>query len=248
MISELSLASWLLVGLGALFIGLNKTGLQGLALVAIPIYAAVFGGRASAGVVLPLLIVGDVFGVIYYHRDARLGYVGRLLPSTLVGILAGLLIGGAISDELFRVLIGALVMLGVVFIALREYTSLRLEIPENRLVAVLLGLVGGFATMVGNAAGPLLSLYLLSMGLPKNRFIGTAAWFFFIVNLIKVPLHVVFWGTITGESLLLNAALAVPVIIGALAGVRVVRRIPEAAYRVFLVLVTGMAAVRLFFP
>jgi len=108
-------------------------------------------------------------------------------------------------------------------------------------------LLAGFATMVGNAAGPITTLYLLSMGLSKNQFIGTGAWFFFVVNVLKVPLHVIFWGTITVETLAVNL-FAVPVIIvGGFLGLWLVRFIKERPYRVFILVITAVMSVRLFF-
>jgi hypothetical protein len=129
---------------------------------------------------------------------------------------------------------------------LQDIRLKKVSIPDYWGFAGLLGLSGGFATMIGNAAGPLLSLYLLSMRLPKNIYIGTAAWFFFIVNISKVPLHIIFWKTITWESLSFNLLMVVPIIAGAVGGFYIVKLIPEKAYRIFIILSTLASAAALF--
>jgi uncharacterized membrane protein YfcA len=108
------------------------------------------------------------------------------------------------------------------------------------------GLLGGFSTMIGNAAGPVLSVYLLSMKLPKNYFIGTGAWFFLIINLIKVPLHVFVWHTITVQSFSLNILMLPAIIVGAYLGIRLVKIIPDGPYRIFVIIITTLTALKLF--
>ena len=102
--------------------------------------------------------------------------------------------------------------------------------------------------MIGNSAGPVMAIYFLSMKLPKNSLIGTAAWFFMIVNLFKVPLHAIFWATITPATLLFDAAMIPAVALGALAGVRLVKLIPERPYRIFILVVITLAALKLVLP
>jgi hypothetical protein len=129
--------------------------------------------------------------------------------------------------------------------AYRELFHADIVVPRRLWIAAILGTVAGFSTMVGNAAGPLMSLYLLSMGLEKNQLIGTAAWFFFVVNVIKVPFHVLFWGTIAAETLFIDL-LVVPVIVGGVfLGLWLVRRIPEKAYRYFIIVSTTIVSIRL---
>jgi uncharacterized membrane protein YfcA len=129
----------------------------------------------------------------------------------------------------------------------QEIRRSEISVPDYWWFPVLMGLAGGFSTMIGNAAGPVLSLYLLSMHLPKYSFIGTKAWFFMIVNLLKVPLHIFFWHTITVRTLVFDIAMIPAIAVGALAGVAVVKKIPEKPYRIFIMTVTVLASVKLFF-
>jgi uncharacterized protein len=107
--------------------------------------------------------------------------------------------------------------------------------------------MGGFSTMIGNAAGPIMSVYLLSMNLQKNTYIGTTAWFFFIVNVFKLPLQIWGWHNITMKTLGFNLVLLPVIALGALAGIRVVKLMPENAYRWFIVAATFLSAIALFF-
>jgi uncharacterized membrane protein YfcA len=225
-----------------MLIGMSKTGLSGAGLFVVPVFAKIFGGKPSAGLVLPMLIVADIFAVRYYNRHANWKYVIKLLPWAFTGIIIALLIGQMIDDEQFKRLIAILVLLGIGLMIYQDFHKNKLQIPDYWWFAALLGLGGGFATMIGNAAGPIMSLYLLSMRLPKNIYIGTGAWFFFIVNISKVPLHVVFWKTISWESLSFNLIMVIPIILGAVGGFYLVKIIPEKAYRWFIILSTLASA------
>lgn len=246
-IASLASSQWVLYGIAALLIGMTKAGLAGAATFTIPVMATIFGAQQSTGIVLPMLIIADVVAVIYYRRDADWSIVVQLIPWTLIGVGVGVVVGDIISEDAFRYMLAAVVLTGLGLMAWRELLHREIVIPRRLWIAALLGVAAGFATMVGNAAGPLMILYLLSMGFEKNRLIGTAAWFFFVINLLKVPLHVLFWGTITGETILLNL-VALPVIVGGVfLGLLVVRRIPERAYRYFILVSTTIVSIRLFF-
>ena len=116
------------------------------------------------------------------------------------------------------------------------------SIPDHWWFAMLLGLAGGFATMIGNAAGPVMAMYLLAMRIPKFTYIGTGAWFFFLVNLFKVPLHVVFWKTITLKTVSFNLMMAPAIIFGVFLGIQIVKIIPEKLYRVLVIGTTIVSA------
>ncbi|MGC9344722.1 MAG: TSUP family transporter, partial [Bacteroidales bacterium] len=192
--------------------------------------------------VLPMLIVADFFAVKYYNRHAEWKYVIKLLPWAFGGILIALMVGELINDRQFQILIAVIVLVGIRLMIFQDIRRKKVTVPDYWWFAAILGLSGGFATMIGNAAGPILSLYLLSMRLPKNIYIGTGAWFFFIVNLSKVPLHIFIWDTITWESLSFNLLMVVPIIVGAVSGFYLVKLIPEKVYRIFIILSTLASA------
>ncbi len=247
LISTITPAQWALIGLSGVLIGMNKAGLMGAAMAAIPIMAGIFGAQLSVGVILPMLITADVVAVIYYRRHAEWGVMLRLLPWTMVGVAIGAVVGGAIAEESFRLLLAIVVLAAVALLAYKEILHRDVQVPERWWIAAILGLAAGFATMVGNAAGPITTLYLFSMGMSKNQFIGTGAWFYFVVNTLKVPFHVVFWGTITAETLLVNLVTVPVIVVGGLLGLYLVRLIKERPYRVFILIATATISLRLLF-
>jgi uncharacterized protein len=94
-------------------------------------------------------------------------------------------------------------------------------------------------------AGPIFAIYLLAMHLPKNSFIGTGAWFFLIINLIKFPLHIFVWETISRDTLKLDLILLPGIAAGAIGGIWLVKKIPDKTYRAFVIIVTAISALLL---
>ena len=217
-----------------------KTGLGGLGMVVVPILANIFGPKSSTGILLLLLIMADFFGVRYYHRHAELKKIMQLMPSALIGILTGVYIGDKISDIHFQMLLGIIIVSGALM------TLIKIDVQRNKYLSIGVGFLGGFITMVGNAAGPIMSIYFLSMGFEKNKFIGTAAWFFLFVNLIKVPFHIVFWSTINFDVFMFDIILFPLILIGALIGVWIVEKIPEKPYKLFVIASVFLSTVLLF--
>ena len=217
-----------------------KTGLGGLGMVVVPILANIFGPRSSTGILLILLIMADFFGVRYYYRHAELKKIIQLLPSALIGIISAVYIGDRISGDHFQILLGLIIISGAMM------TVIKLDVRRNRFLSIVVGFMGGFITMVGNAAGPIMSVYFLSMGFEKNKFIGTAAWFFLFVNIIKVPFHIIFWETINFNTFVFDLMLFPFILVGALTGVWIVKKIPERPYKIFIITSVLCSTVLLF--
>jgi uncharacterized membrane protein YfcA len=191
----LTLFDWTLLVLCALLIGINKAGLRGVNIIAIPIFAGYFGGKTSTAIVLPLLVAGDICAMLVYHSKVSWKYFFKLLPAALVGIIIGMLIGHRIPDQAFRHMIAAFVLLCLVLMLLKEFRGKAFTLPDHMAAHSAAGFTGGLASMAGNAASPILSVYLLSMNLPKEVFIGTGAVFFLVINLLKMPVHLFVWDT-----------------------------------------------------
>ena len=228
------------MGLCAMGIGMAKTGLGGLGMVVVPVMANIFGAKSSTGILLILLILADFFGVRYYHIHADIRQLLKLIPSTIFGILTGVLIGDILSDVDFQFLLGAVIISGALIMVIK------VDIKENKLFSIAVGFLGGFITMIGNAAGPIMSIYFLSMGFDKNKFIGTVAWFFLFVNLFKVPMHVFIWKTMDLNILLFDLSLFPLILIGALTGVWIVKKIPERPYKIFVIVSVILSTFNLF--
>lgn len=232
-----------------MMIGMAKTGIYGVGTLVVPIMAFLFGGMPSSGIVLPMLVMADVFGVIYYHRSANWNTIFRVLPWAIAGILAGLVVGRRISADQFKQLMGGLVIFSLAIVIWQETAMKRTEspVPPGKWFAAIFGMAGGFSTMIGNAAGPVMAVYLLAANRNKQEFIGTAAWFFFIVNILKLPLQIWGWQNITGQTLVINFLLLPAIAMGAWAGIRITGWIPERTYRWFVASATFISAVALFF-
>ena len=223
-----------------------KTGVHGIGMASIPLLAIYFGGKVSAGLALPLLIIADIFAVVYYHRHANWPILWRLFPWAAIGVVIGTAVGVYIDDQRFREVMGLIIFTSFGVMLWMEKSN-KERVPNSRAFTITIGVLGGFTTMVGNLAGPVMALYLLSARLPKYNYIGTTAWFFLVVNIFKVPFHVEFWRTITLESLALDLTVFPIIAVGAFAGIWIVKRIPEKQYRWFVIATTAVAAVLMVF-
>jgi uncharacterized membrane protein YfcA len=242
---ELTLYQWSLAALIGIFVGLTKTGVTGLGMLNVVLFASIFGGKPSTGMLLPMLCFADIFAVKYYHRHAEWKYIMRLMPSALIGIVLAVYVGDIANSSQFNMLLGLIVLAGAAIIIWREFMPNNQKIPDYRWFSIVMGVFGGFTTMIGNAAGPVIAIYLLSMRMPKNSYIGTSAWFFMIVNLVKVPFHVFVWETITWHTLSFNLLLTPFIALGAISGILLIKKVPERTYRLFIIIVTSIAAVKL---
>jgi uncharacterized membrane protein YfcA len=239
---SLSFQTLSFVFLVAFFVGMAKTGVHGISMLAVPLLAVMFGGKASAGLMLPMLIMADLCAVKYYHRHANWSYLVKLFPSAAIGVLIGTWLGNVVDDQTFRMIMSVIIFASLIVMIWMEKTNKK-GIPDYMWFALLMGLLGGISTMIGNLAGPIMGLYLLSMRLPKNEYIGTAAWFFLVINLFKVPFHIYSWESIDKNSFLLNLTSIPFVALGAICGIYIVKRIPDKQYRWFVIGMTAVAAV-----
>ena len=239
---DFTLIQWLLLALCALFVGMSKVGIPGISMFYIPVLALIFGGKTSTGILVPMLMMADIFGVAYYHRHAEWKYLAKLLPWAFVGIGIGLWVGKIINDEWFKNIIAFLVFAGVGIMLWRERQKRTDLFPHTWWFAAVMGVLGGFATMIGNVAGPIFAIYMLAMNLPKNAFIGTGAWFFLIVNFFKFPLQVWVWNNIGMKTIIMDLMMLPAIAAGAFLGIWIVRKIPDKTYRTFIVVVTVLSA------
>jgi uncharacterized membrane protein YfcA len=228
-----------------LCIGLSKTGINGASAVMIPLLALIFGARESTGVVLPMLCFADLTAVIYYRRAAEWKYIVRLLPWALAGFALALLADSLVPARAFKLLIAVCIFAGLAVMLWNDRRK-KDAAPEGWWFSAIFGVLGGFSTMIGNAAGPIMSVFLLSVRLPKTSFVGTAAWFFMIVNYLKIPLQYFLWRNITAEGLLFGITMIPLILAGAALGILVVKKVSERHYRVIVYVMTVISAALLF--
>ncbi|MFN8253675.1 MAG: sulfite exporter TauE/SafE family protein [Ferruginibacter sp.] len=240
-----SLINWVLIFIAAFIIGLSKAGLKGIDMMNVTIMAIVFGGKASTGVVLPLLCVADIMAVWYYNRHAQWPHFWKLLPWMVVGILVGVFIGKDIDEALFRKIMAIIIVL-TVFIMLWLEIRKTPFVPENIFFAAGLGLISGFTTMLGNLAGAFSNIYFLAMRMVKNDFIGTAAWLFLVINLFKLPFQVFYWKNINAASIKTDLVLLPALLLGFWTGIKLVAKIKDEGYRRVILLLTLAGAIVIF--
>ncbi len=236
---------WALAVFAAACIGLAKAGFGGMGMLAVLVMAQVLPARESTGAILPMLIVADVFAVIVYRQHARVRVVLRMLPPALAGILCGWLLIPHIPAEQFGRLIGAITLVLIVVVLVQKFRPALLRIAtEHPGIAWPVGWLAGVTTMLANAAGPVMTVYFLACRLPKMEFVGTAAWYFFVLNVIKVPFSAS-RGLINGPSLHLNALLVPAVLGGAFLGRWLLGKVNQATFEWLMIIFSLAGAIRL---
>lgn len=240
-----SITNWLLILAAAFIIGLSKAGLKGIDMMNVTIMALVFGGKASTGIVLPLLCVADIMAVKYYHRHAQWPHFWKLLPWMMLGILMGVFAGKDLNEVVFRKVMAIIIMATVIIMIALEFRKTDM-VPSNKLFVAGTGVVAGFTTMLGNLAGAFSNIYFLAMRMPKNDFIGTAAWVFLVINLFKLPFQVLYWKNINAATLQTDLLLLPALAAGFWAGLKIVSKIKDDSYRKVVILLTLAGAVVIF--
>jgi uncharacterized membrane protein YfcA len=239
--------AWFVVALSALIVGISKTGIPGVGILPTILMALVLPAKESTGMLLGILILGDLFAASYYRRHAEWSHMIRLLPPAFAGIVAGFLALKVIEDQQLRPIIGVIVLVMLALNYWRTRTQEEnLHIPTQWWFAAGLGFMAGLTSMMANAAGPIMVIYLLAMKLPKVAFVGTSAWFFFVVNWLKVPFSRKL-NVMTPESLKLDLMMLPVIAIGAVLGILFLKRIPQKAFNTVMQILAAAAAVKLLF-
>ncbi len=267
MFPDLETSAWIVGALTALLVGVSKTGIPGAGILAVPVMATLFDGKASVGMLLPMLITADVFAVWYHHRSAQWDKVWELLPWVVAGAVVAAVVLVFVGDQPqastgetaavntgrdpFKILIGCVVIVMLIVRGLRHWLGDRLT-PSTGIAVAGTGALTGFATTLANAAGPVMTLYLAGMKMPKARFMGTNAWFFLILNVAKVPVYLLVDqlsagpAMISAESLAYNLLMAPIIVAGCGLGILAFRGVPQRLFDILVLVLAAAAAVQLF--
>lgn len=232
----------LVLGIAAFIIGLSKTSVGGIGIVAAVLFAAVMPAKESTAAVLFLLISGDVLACYAYRRDVDWGTIARLAPSVLVGVVAGSWFLGASTDTAIRKVIGAVVLIMVAL----QYALRTRPKPDHlpHSVTAATGVTAGFTSMVANAAGAPMAIYLMNMHISKARYLGTTAWFFFALNVTKMPFSI-HLGLLQAERAMQLLWFVPVVALGAWMGRRLVRRISMDTLQTLILIAAAVGGVNL---
>lgn len=236
---------WAVLVTGAFFVGVSKTGIAGLGMLFVVMFAQVLPAKEATGLVLPLLCFGDLIAVASYRQHTQWRFLWRLFPWTAAGVVGGYFALGRIGNREAQVMIGIIVLalLGLHLARRKKHVG---EGEHGVWFAPTIGGLAGFTTMVANAAGPLMAIYLLAMRLPKMEFVGTGAVFFMLINLFKVP-FMVNLGMINRDSFTLNLWLAPAVFLGAWVGRKILVKIDQRLFENLALALSAVAGVKLLF-
>lgn len=252
---DLSPFDWLLAAAASLLVGVSKTGLPGVGILVVPLLANLFGGRLSVGAMLPMLLFADCFAIAWYRQHTRWDELRRLTPS----VVAGMLLGGVALWWLGRIgngrdylnpLIGLLVLAMLAVHLMHRRLGERLA-PHSAVGRQVTGCCAGFSTTVSNAAGPVMSIYMTALRLPRLEFVGTAAWFFFLVNASKLPIYIALTvqnptaPIITRGTLIFNVLMAPLIYAGTLLGRWMLPRVPQKVFDALVLSLAALAAMKL---
>ncbi|MGY4689980.1 sulfite exporter TauE/SafE family protein [Salibacterium sp. K-3] len=244
---DLGLVHIIIVVVCSLFIGIAKTGLPTMGILVVAVMASIFPARESLGIVLPMLITADIIAVAYYRRSVNWKTLFSLVPWVLGGLCAGFIVLFYVeASRPIEILLGALILMMIVIQLSRERwgAAWAENIPRSTWFIAVMGTLAGFTTMIGNASGPVMAIFLLAIALPKQEFIGTGAWFFISVNLIKVPMYAAL-GLITTASLTFNLWLVAPILFGTYLGIKFLPLIPQRVFNIIVLILAVFGGIRL---
>ncbi len=242
---ELTAAQWSLALVSAFGLGVAKSGFAGVGLFHVVVFAFLFGAKTSTGIVLPMLIFGDVCAVLSFRQHARWDYIKSMSLPTGIGVVVGWALMDLISESAYKPVIGSII-LGLAAMQLsRMWRPGWFErVPHAAWFAWSLCLIAGFCTMLANGAGGIIALYLVTVSMPKLEVVGTTAWFFLMLNVFKVPFSVQL-GLIGANTLAINAVMIPSIVLGLLAGRWLIHRIPQRQFDSLVLLLSSVAALRL---
>lgn len=239
--ANISTTAWVLAFTAVFVMGVSKSGLKGISIIVVTLMALAFGSKASTGLLVPLLVVGDIFAVIYYRKYTQWKYILKFLPWMISGILIGVFVGKDLPEASFKYCMGCIILITVLMMLWWDQKKSK-NVPTHWAFAGSMGLLAGITTMIGNLAGSFSNIYFLAMRLPKNQFIGTAAWLFLITNIFKLPFHIFVWHTITKESVVLNLKLLPAIFVGFIVGTILVKYIKDKFFRKMILILTAIGA------
>ncbi|MGB5820195.1 MAG: sulfite exporter TauE/SafE family protein [Saonia sp.] len=238
---DISTTSWFLAFTASFVLGISKSGIKGIAIIIVTLMALAFGAKESTGLIVPLLVLGDIFAVAYYNRHTQWKYIIRFLPWMMFGVVVGALIGKDLPERIFKIGMAGIILTSVILMYWWDRRQSK-TVPTHWTFAGFMGIMAGITTMIGNLAGAFSNIFFLAMRLPKNEFIGTAAWLFLFINLFKLPFHIFVWKTISVETLMINLKLLPGILIGLFIGFRLVKIIREGFYRKMILMLTAIGA------
>lgn len=242
-LNGLLIAVLILVGVLA---GFAKTGVSTMNILNVMLMSQVFPAKYAVGLLLPILILADIIAVTYYRRSAKWKLLLSLVPWVLVGIGLGYFVLLGTTDKQLQVLLGVIIGALILLQLAKDKWGSRWDdhLPQAMWFTAVMGALAGFATMIGNVSGVVMAIYLMVRKLTKQEIVGTGAWFFLAVNIIKVPFYIQL-GMITSQSAPVALWVIPAIAAGALLGIKIVPMIPQKWFQAIILLLGAVGAIRL---
>lgn len=234
------------LGLTAFLVGMRRGGIQGAAVIGVTLLASHFSAAASVGITVVIFLYADIQATVILFREVDWRFLGRLLIPTLIGITVGAIIGRSLPTQVFGWVLFVLIFIAYGSMILQRRASVGRVAQGHPVITLLSGFLSGFTTMVGNLASIFVAVYFAAVGAKKEQFIATSVWFFFIVNLIKLPIHIWIWRTLTVEMVVRTLVLIPVVTAGIFLGRVLARRLSEDSYWNFVIVMAGVGVARYF--
>ncbi len=240
------LSFWAVAVLAVVIVGLSKSGLVGsMGMVAVPLLSFVMPARDATGMMLPVLLCMDAVAIWVYRRDANWRVLAIMLPGAVVGTIIGWLVWSVVTDAEVLLVVGLITLLFMLdaLLPLRK----RLEgMPPSKPWGAFWGATAGLTSFISHTGGPPFQIYTLPMRMTPVMFSGTTAFFFAIVNAMKlVPFY--FLGQLSVSNLELSALLAPLGIVSVFAGVYLVKRISARRFYQLAYILIAILAVKLIY-
>jgi len=230
--------------LAVIILGLSKGGFSGLGMLATPIFSLVVSPVRAAAIVLPVLIVQDWASVWAFRRDFSSRNLVILIPSSVIGVLAGWVLASRVSDDVVRLALGAISIAFVGCMLIRDRLG-RAVVEKPAIPAgVLWGSLAGFTSFVSHSGAPPFQVYVMPQYLKPRVFAGTATMFFAAVNLLKIPPYFLL-GQFSRDNLAVSAGLIPVAVLSTFAGVWLVRRAPPDRFYLIILGLTFLIGVKL---
>ena len=233
----------IVVGTAVLLYGFSKTAMPVAGVLAGPMLAAALGATTASGFIMPLLLLGDMFALARYRQHANWPLIIKLIPGVLVGILLTAALFKFVDARTLGRIIGLLILTSLVLeVWRRRHPRTDEDAHPHRLAVGFFGTLAGMTTMAANAGGTAMTLYLVNMRVAMLAFMGTFAWFFFILNALKVP-FLVGLGFLNTDTLRTDLWF-VPVLVGgALLGYGIFNRMNEKVFTNIALSLSAVASI-----
>ena len=219
---------WVAAVVAAALVGMGKGGVPIVGMLAVPIMALVMNPVVAAGMLLPVYVVSDMFGLYAYRHAFDRRVLVIIVPGAVAGIAFGWATASLVPEAAVTLLVGVIGVAFALNLILRKPVVVE---PKRAEVApgLFWGAVTGFTSFVSHAGAPPYQVYTLPLGMTKAVFAGTSTIAFAFINAVKlVPYYAL--GQLNLENLEMAAVLSLPAVVAVFAGVRLVKRMPEKLF------------------